>query len=240
MRFNLDSMEGSASSNSAVEYNGVTSDPGDDRSQSPEEAWVPPVPIPPEVLHMPFDVVLETFPWLPRVLQDHLYEYNPEYLYREHPEMYPGIGEDVLPHLYAPTFDLGDNRGPGDTYDAHVEAQQRNDRYRAIASRNGVPPVLMDFNDVDFNQGASGPIDKSVSPKTNGNGGNNQPADGRGGHHQPQAGRGRSNQPNDADRDGHDQPVDGESESFIITTLLLRYHERMIHERWARLIDGRR
>ncbi|KAI1760836.1 hypothetical protein GGR53DRAFT_508118 [Hypoxylon sp. FL1150] len=128
--------------------------------------WVPSIPTPPEVLEMPFGEVIERIPWLPRVLQDHLYGYNPRYLYREHPELLPeGIEENVRLDLYAPTFDLPSYHIPLGTHEAHGVFHERQDRYRATASRGGTPPVLIEFKEVNWNKGATF-IDRPVSPKT--------------------------------------------------------------------------
>ncbi|KAI6081115.1 hypothetical protein F4821DRAFT_265238 [Hypoxylon rubiginosum] len=111
--------------------------------------WVPTVPIPPEVLQMPFGEVIERIPWLPVLLQQHLYEYNPRYLYREHPELFhEDFEEGMRLDLYAPTFDLADNERA-----AQWLFRERQDRYRATAERDGVPPVLQSFNEVHWNRG---------------------------------------------------------------------------------------
>ncbi|XXH04528.1 hypothetical protein Hte_010944 [Hypoxylon texense] len=180
MRFHIDSFDSYTSDSSTVEHDERPNDHENDHREeappSPSTIWIPPVPIPPEVLEMPFDVVLETFPWLPRVLQDHLFDYNRPYLFREHPESYPGGGQPL--HYYEPTFDPDPHRGPEYKLEARAEANDRQDRYRATASRNGVPPVLTEFREVDFSKSASRPVDQPVSPRTDADDRRDQPPDG--------------------------------------------------------------
>ncbi|KAI1770487.1 hypothetical protein F4818DRAFT_446291 [Hypoxylon cercidicola] len=234
MRIHLDSMEGSSSSDSVEKGNDAPDNRENDHllSQSqydnlPNPAtehyeFIPPVPIPLEVLAMPFDVVLETFPWLPRLLQNHFYDYNPRYLYHEHPDVYPGRGRYAHTLTYAPSFDLPHDGSDSRLFisDPRDEAFERGERYRATANQNGVPPILMNFNDIDYNRRARAPVDEPVSPRTvaghydqpveDGRDGYNQPEDGRDGYNQPtEAGWGGYNQPAEDGRGGYNQPEDG-------------------------------
>ncbi|KAI0180596.1 hypothetical protein GGR52DRAFT_531972 [Hypoxylon sp. FL1284] len=153
---------------------GSTGTPSTGSSSSRDSLFIPPVDIPPEVLKMPFDRILEKFPWLPRFLQQHMFDYNPRYLYRAHPEyLTPGILAGVQTEVYEPTFDLSASGHNRNGFDVREEAADRSERYRAYSRNGGIPPVLMEFDPVDWNESAAvpnneEPVSPTNVPETNG------------------------------------------------------------------------
>ncbi|OTB00449.1 hypothetical protein M426DRAFT_15492 [Hypoxylon sp. CI-4A] len=80
---------------------------------------LPPVPIPQDVMEMPFSHVLETFPWMSKLIQLHLHIYNPAYLHgptksfgvpEDNDEKGPQRSAEGSSNVFKPSFEYSASR----------------------------------------------------------------------------------------------------------------------------------